>query len=135
MPEIIKGPMYCPDCLGYDPDNPKPLNYFSNGDATCNYCPYVYKSGTAWVITGKDIDDFEKQITAMHQDMKSRQEFLMQFFRFNHLPDHLQEVSKHFSNLAQVIILLPANPERTVALRKLLEAKDCAVRAKLAGES
>ena len=37
------------------------------------------------------------------------------------------------SELASVIMGLPRNPERTVALRKLLEAKDAAVRAKLAG--
>ena len=41
-------------------------------------------------------------------------------------------VSKPFGELAQTIVdTLPSNPERTVALRKLLEAKDCAVRALL----
>lgn len=60
------------------------------------------------------------------------QEHIEQFFAFAHLPPHLQEVSKPFSELAQVILTLPRNPERTVALRKLLEAKDAAVRAKLA---
>ena len=57
---------------------------------------------------------------------------MLQFFAYEHLPEHLQEVSKPFSELAQRIVdTLPMNPERTVALRKLLEAKDCAVRAKL----
>ncbi len=57
---------------------------------------------------------------------------LMQFFAYEHLPPHLQEYSKPFYELATLITLtLPRNPERTVALRKLLEAKDCAVRAKL----
>jgi hypothetical protein len=42
----------------------------------------------------------------------------------------LQEVSKPFHTLAHGLVdILPSNPERTVALRKLLEAKDCAVRA------
>lgn len=59
-------------------------------------------------------------------------EHIEQFFAFAHLPPHLQEVSKPFSELAQVILTLPRNPERTVALRKLLESKDAAVRAKLA---
>lgn len=59
-------------------------------------------------------------------------EHIEQFFAFAHLPSHLQEVSKPFSDLAQVVLTLPRNPERTVALRKLLEAKDAAVRAKLA---
>lgn len=60
-------------------------------------------------------------------------EFLLQFFEYAHLPPHLQEISKPFGELAkQIVDTLPSNPERTVALRKLLEAKDCAVRAKLA---
>ena len=62
------------------------------------------------------------------------QEFLLQFFEYKHLPPHLQEVSKPFCELANNIVLsFPRNPERTVALRKLLEAKDCAVRCVLAG--
>lgn len=61
------------------------------------------------------------------------QEHIEQFFEYEHLPPHLAEVSKPFADLAYVIIAtLPRNPERTVALRKLLEAKDAAVRAKLA---
>jgi len=56
---------------------------------------------------------------------------LMQFFGYSHLPPHLQPASKPFADLAELILTLPRNPERTVALRKLLEAKDCAVRAVL----
>lgn len=54
----------------------------------------------------------------------------MQFFAYQHLPTHLAAVSKPFADLAQGIVSdIPRNPERTVALRKLLEAKDAAVRA------
>ena len=61
--------------------------------------------------------------------MKSQ---LMQFFEYSHLPQHLQSVSRPFGELASHIeATLPSNPEMTVALRKLLEAKDCAVRAVL----
>jgi hypothetical protein len=57
---------------------------------------------------------------------------LLQFFKYGHLPEHLRAVSQKFSFLAQALVTeLPRNPERTVALRKLLEAKDCAVRAVL----
>jgi hypothetical protein len=57
---------------------------------------------------------------------------LLQFFAFGHLSDRLQLVSKPFHDLAHLIATtLPRNPERTVSLRKLLEAKDCAVRAVL----
>lgn len=59
-------------------------------------------------------------------------EHIMQFFAYAHLPPHLQEVSAPFSRLADEIMKLPRNPERTVALRKLLESKDAAVRARLA---
>lgn len=55
---------------------------------------------------------------------------LLQFFEHGHLPAHLAAVSMPFGDLARHIVdTLPRNPERTVALRKLLEAKDCAVRA------
>jgi hypothetical protein len=57
---------------------------------------------------------------------------MMQFFAYEHLPPHLQEISKPFGDLAkQIVETLPSNAERTAGLRKLLEAKDCIVRAKL----
>jgi hypothetical protein len=60
-------------------------------------------------------------------------EHIVQFFKWEHLPPHLAEVSKPFAELANVVMtMLPRNPERTVALRKLLEAKDAAVRARIA---
>lgn len=72
--------------------------------------------------------------------MSEQIEHIEQFFSFSHLPPHLQAISKPFGELASAIIRgggvmadpLPRNPERTVALRKLLEAKDAAVRAFLA---
>jgi len=58
-----------------------------------------------------------------------------QFFRFEHLPAEMQPVSRRFAELAEwVMKTLPRNPERTVVLRKLLEAKDAAVRAQIAVE-
>ncbi len=57
---------------------------------------------------------------------------MLQFFEFAHLPDFLQAVSKPFHDLAASMVAdLPRNPERSAGLRKLLEAKDCAVRARL----
>jgi hypothetical protein len=57
---------------------------------------------------------------------------MLQFFTFEHLKPELRDISAPFCGLAKVIAdQLPRNPERTAALRKLLEAKDCAVRAKL----
>lgn len=59
-------------------------------------------------------------------------EFIMQFFSYSHLPAEKQAVSKVFADVAEEVHKLPRNPERTVALRKLLEAKDAAVRASFA---
>ncbi len=57
---------------------------------------------------------------------------LLHFFHFAHLPPVLQRTSRSFFELARFIVdTIPRNAERTVALRKLLEAKDCAVRANL----
>jgi hypothetical protein len=80
--------------------------------------------------------------------MDQKPEHIMQFFAYAHLPPHLQAVSKPFCDIAFAIVgdergmpagistefPLPRNPERTVALRKLLEAKDAAVRALVAKE-
>lgn len=76
--------------------------------------------------------------------MTAQIEHILQFFEYAHLPEHLRRVSEPFCELAKMIVgdtdldgrpiqfPLPRNPERTVALRKLLEAKDAAVRAALA---
>lgn len=56
---------------------------------------------------------------------------ILRHFTFEHLPPHLAEVSRPFGVLAHRLVeTLPRDPERSVALRKLLEAKDAAVRAR-----
>lgn len=58
------------------------------------------------------------------------EERMLKWFDCDHLPDHLQAVSRPFQRLAfEVCQTVDGGPERTVALRKLLEAKDAAVRA------
>jgi hypothetical protein len=60
-------------------------------------------------------------------------EELLQFFAYDHLPPHLAAVSKPFADLAAALLaVLPDSAELTAGLRKLLEAKDCAVRAAVA---
>lgn len=57
---------------------------------------------------------------------------LLSFFSFQQLPEHLQRVSRPFCELATAIDnSLADSAEKTAALRKLLESKDCAVRAAL----
>jgi len=72
-------------------------------------------------------------VTDVHPDLTTRNaEPLIQFFVYAHLSPELQTISKTFGDMATWIVeTLPRNPERTTALRKLLEAKDCAVRAQL----
>lgn len=56
----------------------------------------------------------------------------LKFFNYQHLPPHLQDVSKPFAELAYTMTtILPDCEERTVMIRKLLEAKDCAIRLAL----
>lgn len=64
--------------------------------------------------------------------MEQPQEPLLQFFRYEHLPFALQEVSAPFCKLASdIAATYPDNPQRTVCLNALLEAKDAAVRTHL----
>lgn len=57
-------------------------------------------------------------------------ERMLKWFEFAHLPEHLKVVSAKFYETAHSLCgMVPAGPERTVALRKLLEAKDAAVRS------
>lgn len=57
---------------------------------------------------------------------------LLQHFTHEHLPPHLQAVSKPICELAnQMAGDLRQNDELLAGLRKLLEAKDCFVRAAL----
>lgn len=71
-------------------------------------------------------------ITIIDEFTTEENERMMEWFKFDHLPEHLQEVSREFYELAKFIKSnLVVGPERTVALRKLLEAKDAAIRAKV----
>jgi hypothetical protein len=57
---------------------------------------------------------------------------ILKFFSYEHLTLPLAEVSKPFCDLAyELEDLLPRGAEKSTALRKLLEAKDAAVRAAL----
>jgi hypothetical protein len=56
----------------------------------------------------------------------------MKYFAYQHLPAHLQEVSKPIGDIATLMDeSLPDGAEKSAGLRKLLEAKDALVRAKL----
>lgn len=76
---------------------------------------------------GSCVASLEAPAPTMHQSCRE----LLRFFEYGHLPERLQAVSAPFHGLAHTIAVGPQNAETTTALRKLLESKDCAVRARL----
>lgn len=57
---------------------------------------------------------------------------IMRYFEYEHLPEKLRQISQQFSQIAWYTIeVVPPSAERTAGLRKILEAKDCIVRAGL----
>jgi len=72
------------------------------------------------------------QVPAHQASQPSPSEKLLRFFAYAHLPERLQGISQMFYDLSQKIVAMtPASAEQTMCLRKLLEAKDCALRAAL----
>lgn len=69
----------------------------------------------------------------MFSDALVQQDPILQYFAYEHLrTKELKDTSAAFYDLAaRVVATIPRSPERTVALRKLLESKDAAVRATL----
>jgi len=56
----------------------------------------------------------------------------MRYFNYSHLPEELQQISKEIYLVARYMNNhLSDCAEKTAGLRKLLEAKDCFVRAQL----
>lgn len=64
--------------------------------------------------------------------MRTHTQTILEHFEYGHLPPHLQEISKPVYDLAHELDLkLQDCAEKSAGLRKLLEAKDCLVRAKI----
>ncbi len=69
-------------------------------------------------------------------DRPSPSKQLLRYFDYSHLPEPLRTVSEQVATLAYDMEReLPDGPEKTTGLRKLLEAKDCFVRAALPEEA
>jgi hypothetical protein len=57
---------------------------------------------------------------------------ILRYFNTDHLPVELAAVARQFTDVAHLMQeRLPTGAEKSTCLRKLLEAKDCAVRASL----
>jgi hypothetical protein len=71
-------------------------------------------------------------VNALFTDEELKTDEVLRYFDYRHLPEDLQKYSRPFYNLAAELVRnTPRCPQRTIALNKLLEAKDCAVRAAL----
>ena len=76
-------------------------------------------------VTQEQIDEAQGRKPQSHNA-------ILAHFRYDHLPPHLQRVSAPFGELATTMDeMLPDGAEKSAGLRKLLEAKDCMVRASL----
>jgi len=77
-------------------------------------------------------DEKDERIEKLHPSVRQ----VLQFFKYKHLTEELRDVSAKCAELANCMAnSLPQNQELTVGLRKLLEAKDCFVRAALSGST
>lgn len=66
------------------------------------------------------------------QPLNTQPSPIMRYFAFMHLEGDQRNISSVFCTLAnQIEAILPPGPEKSTALRKLLEAKDAAVRSSL----
>lgn len=84
-------------------------------------------------MTEKTMTEHAQEASREHLIEHARAAYpILQYFVWAHLPEKLRAISEPFSLLAYNIALnSPKNAETSAALRKLLEAKDCAVRAAL----
>lgn len=93
---------------------------------------FTYNTETILREALDDVEEIQRKqrLTIVKGDPVETTEPMLQFFQYEHLPSHLKEPSKLFCVLAlEIVNRFPRNPERTVALRKLLEAKDAGVRS------
>jgi hypothetical protein len=84
-------------------------------------------------MSDKDFVQLSEQRPPTHKDKGTVvEDRMLKWFEYGHLPPNLRGMSALFHDLARNVVgNIESGPERTVALRKLLEAKDAAVRAKL----
>jgi len=93
---------------------------------------YRYKT-KEYLVNESEKEKPIEQIESHGESVKT--DPIMQFFSFKHLPPPLQAISRPFFEIADCVHTeLPDNPERSECLRKILEAKDCAVRAFIFGK-
>lgn len=76
--------------------------------------------------------DIQTELAKAAREALPQEPAICKFFAFSHLPPFLQKVSEPFCSLVEVVLKTTTpGAEQSACLRKLLEAKDCAVRAAL----
>lgn len=116
--------------------------YYRCRECSCivahDFIPYSLGQGVQYlgcpcVVTGSPRLDFCQEQVRMETKktpVSPPADPMLRWFAWDHLPPQLRDVSKPFAELANFVSTsLQSGPERDVALRKLLEAKDAAVRA------
>ena len=92
--------------------------------------PGVYFAEDGSVMNADEAAQYNSSIVKLTGS--ESQPNILRYFKYDHLSPRLQEVSLPFSELAHRLdLILPNGPEKSVALRKLLEGKDAAVRSAL----
>lgn len=133
---VLSGPGYF---ANYWPDNSVSASVSDAEGVETAASPIIYRDTKAecfayaerWIRAHMDTTPTEGKTVA--DQTKSPAETLLTYFQYAHLPQDLASVSEPYAALAHELhSRLPAGAETTTALRKLLESKDCAVRAALA---
>lgn len=93
----------------------------------------AYPPGTDEYIKAKVAEHFQNKENAARAAVRHNRHpgtvHLLNLFEHGHLPPHLALISEKFEVLAHdLVIHLHDGPELSAGLRKLVEAKDCAVR-------
>lgn len=117
----------------------RPVARDAPGFGLCNYCKARIQLHHEHMERGHRSKEFVTMTNLRDPELHSKLDELekkypiLRFFHYDHLPGHLQEISIRFSALAYEMAEreTTAFAEVAAGLRKLLEAKDCAVRAAL----
>jgi hypothetical protein len=118
---------------------------FSNSQAKFGHINYTELNGFSFdfILNGRNKNlieslhyDFEeKELNNLSEENKKETKMknnIIKYFEYSHLPERLQEVSKSICEVAKEMNdSLPEGAEKQAGMRKLLEAKDCFVRASL----
>ena len=110
------------------------VNAFYNAirDGSGRYNGYALDTGNG-IHFINTLEDAEQVLTLIQQQKEAKMASpIMKHFAYAHLPEHLQKISMPFGVLAKLMDdELPDGEQKAIGLQKLLEAKDCMVRANL----